>query len=135
MKTITIKKDYDFSPMSKVILHIGERKEYLKGFGPFSFNIYPDQKFYASHQWTGSNRIKYNEIDDNTSFLVKPRFGKVLAFVTLIIFMVCMIIFLFSRFRWSFIPLVPIAVYVLVYLSILRNRYLIIVPTKEGNAG
>ena len=134
MKTISIKKNYDFSPTSKVILHIGERKEYLKGFGSFSFTIGPDQEFYASHQWTRSNRIEYNEIGENTSFLVKPRFGKVLAFVTLLIFMICTVIFIFTRFRWSFIPLVPIAVYVLIYVTILSNKYLIIEPAKEDNA-
>lgn len=135
MKTISIKKDYDFSPTGKVILHIGERKEYLKGFGPFPFTIGPDQEFYASHQWTRSNRIEYNKIGENTSFLVKPRFGKVLAFVTLMIFMVCMVIFIFTRFRWSFIPLVPIAIYVLIYVTILSDKYLIIEPAKEDNEG
>jgi len=133
MKTIWIKKNYDFSPDSKVILHIGERKEFLKGFGSFSFTIDPDQEFYVSHQWTRSKRIAYKEIDENTSFLVKPRLGKVLAFVALLIFMICTVIFIFTRFRWSFIPLVPIAVYVMIYVTILRDKYLIIEPSKSDN--
>lgn len=135
MKTVTIRKNYDFSPTSKVILHIGERKEFLKGFGPFSFTIGPDQEFYASHQWTRSNGIEYDEIGENTSFLVKPRFGKVLAFVTLMIFMFCTVIFIFTRFRWSFIPLALIAIYVMIYVTILSHKYLIIEPTSKDNAG
>jgi predicted RND superfamily exporter protein len=133
MKTISIRMNYDFSPTSKVILHIGERKEHLKGYRPFSFTVYPDQEFYVSHQWTNSNRIRYNEIGEDTSYLVRPRFGKVLAFVTLIIFMICTVIFIFTRFRWSFMPLVPIALYVVTYVTILRDKYLIIESTKTDN--
>jgi predicted RND superfamily exporter protein len=132
MKTINIKKSNDFSPNSKVIIHIMEKKIHIKGFGSFSFNLEPGQEFFASQQWTQSNRIGYNQINDGSTFIIKPRLGKTLALVTLMITIVCMVIFVLTRFRWSFLPLIPIMIYVFVHITINKNKYLIIKPIVEN---
>jgi hypothetical protein len=43
-------------------------------------------------------------------------------------------VFLTTKFRWSFIPILPIALYVIVYLTILKNKYLIISPDQFTGA-
>src|SRR4030042_71563 len=126
MKTITIKKNIEFSANSKVYLHLGSKCIHIKGFGPFSFTVEPGEVFYASQLWTQSNRIKYDQLNNNSSFLIKPRLGKVLAFIILVVFMICTLLFLFFRSRWSYMPLMPFVIYVGLYLSFLRNSYLII---------
>ena len=131
MKTIRIKKNYEFSPNSKVFLHIGDKQVQIKGFESFSFTVEPGQEFFVSQQWTRSNKITYNQISDVTSFIIKPRLGKVLAFIALMIFAVCTVIFIFTKFRWSFIPLLPFALYVGLYLTVFKDRYLILELEKE----
>jgi hypothetical protein len=126
MKTIKIKKSYDFSPNSKIYLHIGSRKVNIKGFGLFSLPVEPGEEFFASHLWTRSNKIPFEQLTNNSNYLIKPRMGKVLAFTSLIILMVCFCIFIFTKSRWSFLPLLPLAIYVGSFLTVLRNRYLII---------
>lgn len=130
MKTIEIRKSRDFSSNSKVILHIGSSQIHIKGFGSFAVIIEPNQEFYASHQWTRSNAISFNSVTDNSTYSIKPRLGKLLAMITLLVFMVCTVVFLVTKFRWSYVPLLPIAIYVLMYLTILKNQYLIISPDK-----
>jgi len=131
MKTIRIKKNYEFSPNSKVFLHIGDKQVQIKGFESFSFTIEPGQEFFASQQWTRSNKIMYSQISDISSYIIKPRLGKMLAFIALILFTVCTVIFIFTKYRWSYIPLALVAFYILLYLTILREKYLIIKPDKE----
>jgi hypothetical protein len=131
MKTIRIKKNYEFSPNSKVLLHIGDKQVHIKGFESFSFTVDPGQEFFVSQQWTRSNKITYSQISDVSSFIIKPRLGKMLAFIALLIFAVCTAIFVFTKNRWSYLPLTPVAFYVLLYLTILREKYLIIKPDKE----
>lgn len=131
MKTIKIRKSVDFSENSKIYLHIGTKLTHIKGFGSFSLPVEQGEEFFASHLWTKSNKINYSEISDNESFIIKPRMGKVLAFATLIVFTLCTVFFLFTKNRWSYIPLVPIVIYVFLHLSILKDRYLIISPFKK----
>lgn len=131
MKTIRIKKNYEFSPNSKVLLHIGDKQVQIKGFESFSFTVDPGQEFFVSQQWTRSNKISYSQISDISSFLIKPRLGKMLAFIALLIFVVCTVIFVFTKNRWSYLPITPVAFYILLYLTILREKYLIIKPDKE----
>ena len=131
MKTIRIKKNYEFSPNSKVFLHIGDKQVQIKGFESFSFSVELGQEFFVSQQWTRSNKITYNQIFGVTSFIIKPRLGKVLAFIALMIFAVCTVIFIFTKFRWSFIPLLPFALYVGLYLTVFKDRYLILELEKE----
>jgi hypothetical protein len=131
MKTIRIKKNYEFSPNSKVLLHIGDKQVHIKGFESFSFTVDPGQEFFVSQQWTRSNKISYSQISDTSSFIIKPRLGKMLAFISLLIFAICTVIFVFTKYRWSFLPLTPVAFYVLLYLTILREKYLIIKPINE----
>jgi hypothetical protein len=131
MKTVKIRKNNEFSPDSKVFLHIGEKQIHIKGFESFSFNVEPGQEFFASQLWTKSNKITYNQLDNSSCLIIKPRLGKVLAFTSLMIFAACTLVFIFTKFRWSYIPLVLIGFYVLFYLTILRDKYLIIKPYKE----
>jgi len=131
MKTITIKKNYEFSPNSKVILHYGSTCIHIKGFGQVSVSIEPGEELYASQLWTQSNRIKYDQAFDKASYVIKPRLGKILAFVILLVFLICIIWFIFTRSRLSVIPIVPFIIYVALYLSVLKNKYLIIKAEKE----
>ena len=130
MKTITIRKSLDFSAKSKVLLHIGEKQIYIKGFGSFSAQLKQDEEFYASHLWTRSKKIQYEEVK-GSSFLIKPRMDKLFAFIILMICIICMAFFILTHYRWSLLPLIPIIIYVFLYLSILKDRYLIIKPIKE----
>jgi predicted RND superfamily exporter protein len=132
MKTITIKKTYEFSENSEIYLNSGTRQIHIKGFGSFSLTLEPGEEFFASYLWTRSNKITYEQLTNNYSFIIKPKFGKLLAFLVIILFVVCFCIFIFSKSRWSFLPLTPIVIYVFAYLSILKNRYLIIEPSKKG---
>ncbi len=131
MKTIKIKKNHEFSPNSKIILHIGEKQMQIKGFESFSYIIEPDQEFFASQLWTRSNKIGYAQVEDGLSYIIKPRLGKVLAFISLVVFAACTILFIFTKFRWSYMPLSLIAVYVLLYLTFLKKKYLIIKCIKQ----
>ena len=126
MKTVTIKKSHEFSPNSKIYVKYGTKKLHIKGFGSYSLSVNPGEEIYTTHLWTQSNRIAYDKIVDESIFEIKPRLGKILAFIGIIIFSICFCIFLFTKSRFSFIPLVLIALYVIVYLTFLKNRYLII---------
>ncbi len=133
MKTIKITKSNDFSNSSKVILHIGSERIHIKGFGSFSFSLSPGEEFYLTHQWTGSKRVAYEDLEDGDSFLVKPQLDKRLAFMTLLVLIICTIVFFVIKSQWSFFPLLPILIYIILYLSIFRNRYLVLQPTNEIN--
>jgi hypothetical protein len=130
MKTIKIKKSYDFSANSKIYLQIGSKKMHIKGFGLFPITIEPGEDIYASHLWTRSKKMSYDQLTDSNSLIIKPRMGKLFAFIVLLILIICFCVFIFTKYRWSFIPLAPIALYVLVYISILKNRYLIIASSN-----
>jgi hypothetical protein len=130
MKTIKIRKSLDFSAKSKVFLHSGRRKTHIKGFGSFSIPIEEGEECYASHLWTSSKKIPYKEMTE-TSLLIKPRMDKVFAFVVMMICIVCMTIFILTQTRWPLYPMIPIIIYVILYISVLKNRYLIIKPDKE----
>lgn len=131
MKTIKITKSNDFSPNSKVILHVGSEKIHLKGFGSFSFSLSPGEEFYLTQQWAGSKIMAYEDMEEGSSFLVKPRLDKRLAFITLLVFIICTIIFFVIESRWSFFPLLPLIIYIILYLSVFRNRYLILQPVND----
>jgi len=126
MKTIHIRKHTQFSEDSKIIVHTGEKSQHLRGFDPRSVTVDDDQELYASHQWTESNRINYSMLEDGLTYLIKPRLSKRLAFIILITLMACGVFFYFTKNRWSFVPLIPLALYVLTYVTVLRKKYLII---------
>jgi hypothetical protein len=131
MKNFKICKSHELSSNSKIFLHIGEKRIHIKGFGLFKISLEPGQEFHASHQWTRSKKIKYEDIKNGSSFLIRPRIGRLFIFILLIVFSICTCIFLFTKFRWSFIPLAPFAIYILLYVSLFKDRYLIIEPIKE----
>jgi hypothetical protein len=126
MKTINFRKNPEFSPDSKVVLHVGTKVIHIKGFGSFSVLAEPDEEVYASHLWTGSNKIDYNKIEDGNSFVIKPRLSKLLALIIGVVFLFCSTIFILTSYRWSFLPLIPFIIYIVIYLTILKDRYLII---------
>jgi hypothetical protein len=128
-KSISIRKSTDFSDRSKVLLHIGEKTFHIKGFNSFSFEVAPENVVFASQDWTSSNRLAYEQLESN-AYLIKPRLTKKLAFWMLVVTSICFLIFIFAKWRWSFLPLIPFAFYILLYLSLLRKKYLIIVPDK-----
>jgi hypothetical protein len=98
----------------------------IKGFGLYTIPINEGENISASHLWTGSNKIDYSKLEDGITLLIKPRLSRLFALITGIVFLLCLIVFIFTRFSWSFLPLVPFAIYIGIYLTILRNRYLII---------
>jgi hypothetical protein len=126
MKTIKIRKSTDFSENSKVYLHIGNNKMHIRGFESVSLSLSPGDKLYASQQWAKSNMVSYDQIEDEASFVIRPRLGKVFAFINLVILMICYAIFHFTRSRWSFFLLIPSLIYIALYITVLKNRYLII---------
>ena len=126
MKTISIKKSYEFSPYSKIFIKYGTKNLHIKGFGSFSLSVSPGEDMYATHLWTQSNILTYDKIVDGSIYEIKPRLGKRLAYIGLTVFSICLCVFLFTKSPLSFIPLVPIALYVLIYLSVFKSRYLIL---------
>lgn len=131
MKVISIRKSYDFSPGGKVFVHSGNTKIHIKGYNYNDVTINPGENLYATQQWTSSRKIEYDELTDRSKYLIKPRLGKVFAFIVLIVFSVCTCIFIFTRWRWSVLPLLPFAVSPLLYVSVLKNRFLIIKKDTE----
>ena len=131
MKTYQIRKNHEFSENANVHLHIGTKQIHIKGFGSFSLSLSPGEEFFASHLWTKSNIITYEELANGSSFVIKPRLNKLLAFISFLITVGCLCLFIFTKNRWSFIPLAPIVIYVAMYLSIFKNKYLIIKQEKE----
>jgi hypothetical protein len=131
MKTIKIRKSTDFSDNSKVYLHIRNEKIHIRGFESISLSVNPGDILFASQQWAKSNKFSYDEIEDEASFVIKPKLGKVFAFINLIILMICYAIFHFTRSRWSFFPFIPSLIYIALYLTVLKNRYLIIDLIKK----
>jgi hypothetical protein len=126
MKSIKIKKSQDFSSNSKVFINIGIKKIHIKGFGLYNILLEPGEEIYASHLWTGSRKMRYENITDNSTLLIKPLMGKFFLLFVLFIFSICVCISIFTKSKWSFFPLAPIAVYIALYLTVLKNRYLII---------
>ncbi len=135
MKTVEIRKNHDFSAKSKIILHIGEKEVHIKGFGLYSFELKPGETFFVSHLWTSSQKIGYTQLDQKSSFVIKPRLGKVFAWITLAIFIFCLYLLVYYKSRWSGFPLFPMAIYGGLYITVLRDRYLVIKPlvkTKDN---
>jgi hypothetical protein len=126
MKTIKIKKSSDLSENSKIYLHVGDKKKHIRGYESYSITINPGEEFFASHQWTSSNKYSYDQINDGSSFIIRPRLGKKFAFINLVILMICFVIFYFTRSRWSFFPLLPSAIFGGLFLTVLKDKYLII---------
>lgn len=132
MKTIILSKSNDFSPESKLILHTNSEKIHIKGFGSYTFNLEPGESFYLTHQWTSSPRLRYDDLDVENSIIVKPRLDKRFLFIVLFVMILCTIIFFIFKSRWSFLPILPFVVYILIYLSILRSKYLAFLFVKNN---
>lgn len=126
MKTIKVRKSTDFSENSKVYLHMGTKKVHLRGYESFSFNVNPGEAIYATQQWTSSNRVSYEQVEDQSNYAIRPRLGKKFAFINLVILLICFAIFYFTRSKWSFFPFIPSIIYIGLYISLLREKYLII---------
>lgn len=131
MKTVKIAKSNDFSSESRLILHLKQERIHIKGFGSYTFSLGYGESFYLTHQWTSSQIVSYDDLGEENFFLVKPRLDKRLLFIFFFVFMLCTIAFLVFRSRWSYLPLIPFVIYILLYLSVLRNKYLILTPVKN----
>lgn len=130
MKTIKVRKSTDFSENSKVYLHIGVKKVHLRGYESLSLPLNPGEEIYASQQWTRSNKISYEQVENESNIFIRPRLGKQVAFINLVILLICFAIFYFTRSRWSFFPFIPSIIYIGLYLTFLRKKYLIVESYK-----
>lgn len=126
MKNIRIKKSNYFSSKSKIYVHVGSRKIRIDGFGLYTIPINAGEYLFASQMWTGSDKIAYEMLDDGELLVIEPKLSRLFALIVGIIFILCSIIAILTRYRWSFLPLVPLIIYIGLYLTVLRNRYLII---------
>jgi len=132
VKTFKIKKDYDLSPYSKIILYYGNRKIHVKEYDFSEITLEPGESVYASQLWTRSKKLQYEDITDNSTYIIKPQLTRLLAYIIFVISLICIVVFIFTRWRWSFIPLIPFVIYVLLFVTILYDRYLKIVPFKKN---
>lgn len=132
MKNIYIKKSKVFSSNSKIILFVGERKIDIKGFGLFTISVNEGQSLFASQLWTKSNRLSYEDLHDGSTFLIKPKLGRMLALIFTITFLACSGVFILTKFKWSFVPLLPFVIYIALYLTVLKDGYLIIDQVDES---
>lgn len=132
MKTFKIKKDFDLSPYSKIILYYGNRKIHIKEYDFSEITLEPGESVYASQLWTRSKKLQYEDITDNSTYIIKPQLTRLLAYIIFVISLICIVVFIFTRWRWSLIPIIPFVIYVLLFVTILYNRYLKIVPFKKS---
>ena len=130
MKTVKIRKSQDFSENSKVYLHIGNKRVHIKGFESLTFPVNPGDDLYSSQQWMKSKTISYDQIDDQSMYIIRPKLGKIFAFINLIIFLICCAIFYFTHSRWSFFLLLPSVLCIALYLTVFKNRFLLIESYK-----
>jgi hypothetical protein len=126
MKNISIKKSNYFSKMSKVYVLVGSKKVLIKGFELYTIPINEGEKISASQLWTGSKKIDFDKIEEGISYVIKPKLNKLLALIIGIVFIFCAILFILTRYRWSGVPLIPFAIYIIMYLTVFKERYLII---------
>ena len=132
MKTFKIKKNYDLSPYSKILLHYGNRKIHVKEYDFSEITLEPGESVYASQLWTRSKKLQYEDITDNSTYIIKPQLTRLLAYIIFVISLICIVVFIFTRWRWSLIPIIPFVIYVLLFVTILYDRYLKIVPLKKS---
>jgi hypothetical protein len=132
VKTFKIKKDFDLSPYSKIILYYGNRKIHIKEYDFSEITLEPGESVYASQLWTRSKKLQYEDITDNSTYIIKPQLTRLLAYIIFVISLICIVVFIFTRWRWSLIPIIPFVIYVLLFVTILYDRYLKIVPFKKS---
>jgi hypothetical protein len=126
MKNFKIKKSNYFSNTSKIFVFAGSKKVLITGYGLYTLSINEGEKISASHLWTGSEKVDYDKIEDGISLIIKPRLTRLLALIVGCVFLLCCSIFIITRYRWSFLPLIPFVLYIVIYLTFLKDRYLII---------
>lgn len=131
MKYISIKKSNYFSKMSQVYVLVGHKKVLIKGFELYTIPINEGEKISVSQLWTGSKKIDFDKIEEGILYVIKPKLNKFLALIVGIVFIFCAILFILTRFRWSGVPLIPFALYIIAYLTVLKDRYLIIEKTRQ----
>jgi len=126
MKKITIRKDRYFSSRSKIFLHAGSEKTWLKGYNSYIINVSEGDNLFAKYMWTGSNEVDYEDLDENEPLLIRPRIRRSLVAVFLVVYLICVAVFIQTRWRWSVLPLLPFAVYIGAYITVLRNGFMVI---------
>lgn len=131
MKAIRIKKSKQFSANSKVMIHVGPNKILIKGYDFYTTKLEEEDKIFASHLWTKSEILNYDQLDDNGTIQIVPRMGKIFAIVILIVLGCCTVFFFLYKSRWSFIPLVPFVLYILLYITVLKDKYLLLKKNSE----
>jgi hypothetical protein len=126
MKSIKVKKSNYFSSTSKVFIIVGSRKIQINGYGLYTIQVNEGENISASQLWTGSKTIDYGNLEEGTSLIIKPKLSRSLALIIGITFIICSLIFYFTRISWSLLPLIPFGIYIIIYLTILKDRYLIL---------
>jgi hypothetical protein len=126
MKNIIIRKDKYFTSESKVIVRSGSDKIWIKGYRLYTIPVDKGKCIFATHLWTGSNIIEYENLSEKVPLLIRARLGRGLALISLIVFLISVVLLVLTKSRWSVLPVIPVAIYIIAHLTILRNRYLII---------
>ncbi len=126
MKTIQIRKANLFSAKSRVFIINGLNRIHIKGYGLYALSLEAGDDIRASHLWTKSNTLSYEDIKDGSVILIRPRFGRTFTIFVALVFIICTCVFFLFKSRWSFIPLGIIGIYISIYLTILNDKYLII---------
>lgn len=130
MKNIKIKKARIFSPNSKIYVITSQSKVLITGYKPYNINVYEGELLSARQEWTGSNKIEYDKICEASQYVIKPRQNGFLVIYIAIAFIITYIVLLLTRNRFSFLLVLPIPLYIILYLTIWRNRVLIIEQEK-----
>jgi hypothetical protein len=132
MKTIRIRKNMDFSATSRIYVKIGPRKVHIKGFEAVVLPVLPGEEISASHIWTASNRISYDQLEDGSSIKIRPRMGLAFQWIFMLVFLVCFITFNITRIIWLVLPVLFFSLYAFTYLTVLYDRYLILEMEEQG---
>lgn len=124
MKNIFIKKSYDFSEKSHIYVYINDKKNCLSDYQLSKFNLSENDTIYVRQMWVTSKKLSYKYFDDDSKYMIKPLLGKISGFIFLIIFTFSIILFFVTHELWLSIPILLVAIYIIITITIFSNRYL-----------
>ena len=131
MKTVYIKKGYDFSPNSSVFVWVGTLKRKLNEFDYAEILIEDGQHIHAQQMWCRSKKIDFSELEDKRKYIVKPMPNKNVALIILALFSIDVLGYIFFKLDFFKYFVGLIGLYIFFWITIGSQRYLKIRPIGE----
>lgn len=131
MKTIYLKKGYDFSSNSSVSVVFGATKIDLSEYEYAKIEMIEGQSIKAKQMWCGSKTVQYDEFDNECKYFIKPILNKKFALISLSLFCASIIEHIFFKHDYVRYFIGLIGVYILYWISIGSQKYLKIVKLRK----